>query len=485
MNSKITILLLSKICFCLGAVMAIPLLMAFYYSEPGAWAFLKAMVAAFAVGAAGTLYSGRPSLKNITVREGIGTVVFAWLLAGIICGLPLYFFGVLGPLDAYFESISGLTTTGATVITDLEVLPKCILFWRSLLHWIGGIGIIVIFVALLPQIGGGAVQLVNAEVSGFTNSRILPRIRTTAIALFYIYSLITIILTGILVMLGMSHFDAINHAFSAIATGGFSTYNSSVTYFDNVPIEIALGIFMILAGGNFALYYQAAQGDIKALYKDEEFRAYLALMAVLVVLITCNIVLCTDKYTWLEGLRHSFFQVASFGTTTGYVSHDYEQWPSFAKMLLAVAYLTGACAGSTAGGIKICRFVVLVKTVLSDIKRSLHPQMLLTVHYGNKSLPIGTIMRISRFFFLYIMVIITLAGINAFAGMDLEEAVFGIGACLSSVGPAFGSIGATGNYAEVPSLGKLAMTVAMVLGRLELFTALALLRSEFWKSDRW
>lgn len=485
MNINIILYLLGRISAMMGIALLVPMFVAVYYWEDGIRQFALAALCSVVLGYVFHLHGEDADYKDISVRDGIGTVFFAWVLAALLAGLPYYFMGILDPVAAYFESMSGLTTTGATAIANLEVLPRCVLFWRSLTHWIGGIGIIVLFVALLPQIAGSAVYLFNAEVSGFSNSRILPRIRTTAIALFYIYLLLTIILTGILKALGMSLYDAVNHACSAIATGGFSPYNTSIAHFQSPSIEYAIGIFMILAAGNFALYYQMTQSGIKVLWEDLEFKTYIFILAVITVLITANIVY-VNGYSLADGFRSAFFQVASFGSTTGYISDDYDKWPSFSKLLLAVMFFTGGCAGSTAGGIKVCRFIVLIKTVAAELRRTLHPQMLLNVYYGNKRLPVQTIINISRFFFVYILVVAALSLVLTLGGLSVEESIFGVATCISSVGPAFDSIGAAGNYAHLAASGKLALALAMLLGRLELFTALALLRSEYWRNNkRW
>lgn len=483
MNKKVIFYLLGKLCSTIAVIMLIPVFVALFYREECFVDFLLAIAVSAYLSFLLNNFAGDANGRDLSVREGIGTVFFSWMLTAVLSALPFIFTGILDPISAFFESMSGLTTTGATAIADLEVIPKSILFWRSLTHWIGGIGIIVLFVALLPQIAGGAVYLFNAEVTGFTNSRILPRIRSTAIALFYIYILMTIILTGILVGCGMTEFDAVNHAFSAVATGGFSTYNSSVGYFDSVAVEIFIGLFMLLAGGNFALYYQVSQSGIKALWRDLEFKVYIAVAVVITALITANIVY-VNGFSWAEGLRYAFFQVASFASTTGYVSYNYDEWPSFSKLMLAVMFLTGGCAGSTAGGIKICRFIVLVKTVFAELRRTLHPQMLLTVYYDKKVLPISTIVNISRFFFMYILVIVVLSFALATTGLPVEECIFGVASCISSVGPGFGSIGAVGNYAHIAPFGKIVLSIAMLLGRLEIFTVLALLRSEYWRSSK-
>lgn len=485
MNIKVILYLLGKISMLMGIIMFVPVTMAAYYQEDGGLEFGLAAILSVILGYFFQQHGQDAGHNDISVREGIGTVFFSWVLAAMLAGLPYWFMGILDPISAYFESMSGLTTTGATAIADLEVLPRSVLFWRSMTHWIGGIGIIVLFVALLPQIAGSAVYLFNAEVSGFTNSRILPRIRTTAIALFYIYLSLTVVLAVILNLLGMSVYDAVNHSCSAIATGGFSTYNNSVAHFQSASIEYVIGIFMVIAAGNFSLYYQITQSGIRTLWEDLEFKTYIFILTVVTIMITANIVY-VNGYSLLDGFRSAFFQVSSFGSTTGYVSDDYDKWPSFAKLLLAVMYFTGGCAGSTAGGIKISRFIVLMKMVAAELRCALHPQMLLNVYYDKRRLPVQTVVNISRFFFVYILVIAILSMVLTMEGLTVEEAVFGVASCISSVDSAFDSIGATSTYAAISPLSKLALALAMLLGRLELFTVLALLRSEYWRSSkRW
>lgn len=485
MNARVISFLLGKIAIFIGLAQIVNFVMAVYFGEECYREFILSIFFAIALGYGLENYGREVSYKDISVREGIGTVFFAWVLSAALAGVPFVLLGVLDPVSAYFEAMSGLTTTGATAIAALENLPKSLLFWRAMNHWIGGIGIIVLFVVLLPEIASGAVYLFNAEVTGFTSSRILPRIRTTAIALFYIYALITIILTGVLHALGLSVYDAVYHACSCIATGGFSNYDNSAAHFQSPMVEYALSFFMILAAGNFAVYYEVTQEGVQALWRDLEFRVYLLIVFVFTFAIAANIIF-VNGFGVEEGLRAALFHVTSFASTTGFVANDYDQWPSFSRMLLAVLFFTGGCAGSTAGGIKICRLIVLFKTVAAELRRTLHPQMLLTVYYGKARLAAATFTNIGRFFFMYIFIVALLTLAVTASGVAPEEAIFGVASCLASVGPAFGSIGATGNCAELPAGAKLAMSLAMLLGRLELFTALALLRSEYWrKSKRW
>ncbi len=465
--------------------MVVPLLLALCNGGDCFWDFLCSIAATLCLAFVLNKYGRNADTKDISVREGIGAVFFSWMLSALVAALPYVFAGILDPAGAFFESMSGFTTTGATALTAIDGLPPGILFWRSMTHWLGGIGIIVLFVALLPQISGGAVYLFNAEVSGFTNSRILPRIRTTAMALFYIYLALTLVLTVVLALAGLPLFSAVNHAFSTIATGGFSIYNDSIGHFKSAGIEFIIAVFMILAGGNFALYYHVMNSGIKVLWRDLEFKVYIGIIVVVTALITADIV-CVSGCAPLEGLRHAFFQTASFASTTGFVSYNYDEWPAFAKLLLAVMFFSGGCAGSTAGGIKICRFIALMKTVSGELRRMLHPQMLLTVYYDKKILPLSMVANISRFFFMYVLTIAILALAMSATGLPVEEAVFGVASCVSSVGPAFGSLGAQGNFAAVTPVGKIILSIAMLLGRLEFFTVLALLRSEYWRtSKRW
>lgn len=483
MNFSLIAFLLGRLSIALSGVLILPILMALIYDDSSAMAFAIATGISLLIGIGFIQYGSFDEKETISLREGFATVVFSWLLTCLICALPYIFLQILDPVSALFESMSGLTTTGATAITNLGILPKTVLFWRSFTHWLGGIGIIVLFIALLPQVAGGAAHLFNAEVSGFGTERLMPRIRTAAGALFCIYCLFTIIGTGFLVICGMSNFDAVNHAMSAIATGGFSTYDNSVMHYNNVSIELVLAAIMFLGGGNFALYYAITQRGVKTLWRDSEFKCYVSIIVILTALITLNVVF-VNKVDFFSGLRHSFFQVVSFATTTGFVSYDYDTWPSFSKLLLALLYLIGACAGSTAGGIKVGRFIVMGRAIMSEIRRAIHPQMILTVSFNNKLLPLSVIGGISRFFFVYIMTIAVMSLLVVATGLGLEESIFAVAACLSSVGPAFGAVGATGNYADINSFGKIILALTMLLGRLELFTMLALLRSEFWNSNR-
>lgn len=485
MNAKVMIYFLGKVCRALGFLQLCPLLLALYYGEDCSLAFFASAALAFATAKGCQRYGQRAEFTELSVREGIGTIFFAWLLAAVLAGVPYCLTGLLYPLDAFFESMSGLTTTGATVITDLDAAPRTLLFWRTLTCWAGGIGGIILFVVLLPQLAGSSAYLFNADGSGISSSRILPRLQTTAVALFYIYLLLTIILTGVLSILGLDTYDAMLHACSALATGGFSPYNDSVAHFQSTGVELALGIFMVLAAGNFAVYYQITQSGLRSLKQDPEFRAYLLLLGGVTLLISANIII-VQGYSVGDALLAAFFQVASFGSTTGLVTADYDQWPTFSKLLLGVLILVGGCAGSPAGGVKISRCLVLLKGVAMDVRRTLHPQLLFNVYYNKRYLPTQMLINISRFFFLYILLIGLLMLPVANSLPSAEQALFAVASCMGNVGPAFGELGPGGTYAQIGLGGKLALLLAMLLGRLELFTVLVLLRREYWRrSRRW
>lgn len=481
MDYKIIFSILGYICYALAALMAVPAAAAAYYGESlpeMLFSLLAACLCGYWLRGRGAgLYDG------VGLREGISGVVFGWLLAAFLGAFPYMAAGVLWPAEAFFESMSGFTTTGATVITAIDGLPRYLLLWRSMTNWIGGLAIISLFIAVLPQLAKGSAYLFNSEVEGNAGGRILPRIRSTAVAVFYIYVLLTIILTGCLVVLGMTEFDALNYALTTISTGGFAPHSNSVAQLQSVGVELVLALFMILAGGNFALYYHMTQSSVRVFYDNLEFKLYIGAILLATLAIMLDLV-AAGGYGAGEGLRHAFFQAASFCTTTGFASCNYDLWPAFAKLVMAFLFVMGGCSGSTAGGVKVSRFIVLVKSVFTELRRTLHPRMVFSVSYQGRQLPQSTIAYVSRFFFIYIFIGAALVlGVTA-SGLPLDDAVFGVFACLASVGPAFGSLGVASTFAEVPLLGKLVFALAMLAGRVELVLALVLLRREYWRSSK-
>lgn len=482
MNFRLLSFFLGKLCTTCAISLCLPLLLALFLGEDSILAFLGAIMSGASLGFLFIKY-GESEDVGITYREGVAIVGFGWLIITFLGSLPYVFTGVLDPISAFFESVSGFTTTGATAISQIEILPRSLLLWRSLTHWIGGIGIIVVFIALLPQIGGGAVHMFNAEVTGPTAERVLPRIKTTAIALCKIYAAFTMIEMAMLYLAGMTAFEAVNHSFSTIATGGFSTYDTSVVHFKSPLIEAIIAFFMMLAGGNFALYYMVGEKGLSVLWRDTEFKVYAVIIIAATFAITLNLYF-NNFFDGITSLRHSVFQVASIISTTGFVSNDFDVWPPFSKLCLVLLMFIGGCAGSTAGAIKVSRVVILVKTAFAHLKRSIHPSMVIDISMSGKTVPPSVIAGIARFFFLYIIIFAFLAFLMAMTGLTVVDSIGIIAATISSVGPALGVAGATCTYADITSFGKIVICLAMLLGRLELFTLLVLLRPEFWRSTR-
>ena len=485
MNTKVISYLLGKISVLMGMAQLINLGLALYYGESCYVQFIVSILLAVGLGY-GLQYYGRDAThKEISVREGIGTVFFAWILAAGLASVPFVLLQVLDPVSAYFEAMSGLTTTGATSISDLEVLPKSLLFWRAMNHWIGGIGIIVIFVALLPSMSGTAVYLYNAEVTGFSNSRILPRIRTTAIALFYIYLLLTIILTGILRGMGMSVYDAVYHACSCIATGGFSDYNTSVAHFKSPMIEYALSIFMVLAAGNFAVYYQVAQNGVKALWQDLEFKVYVVMVLCFTLAIAVNIIL-VNGYSLEGGFRSALFHVSTIVSSTGFAAgkFDFVAWGPMYWMPTLLLMAIGACAGSTGGGIKVLRILICAKSIIGEFVMQLHPKAILGIRVSGQIVASNHVRRALAYVVLFVVLVAAGTMLLSFMGCDVDT---GLGSCismLSNIGPGTGTTGPSSNFAHLPAASKWLLSFYMLIGRLEFFTVLFLFMPRFWKERK-
>lgn len=464
-----------------GMLMLIPLLLGVYDSDPSA--------KAFAITASGTMLLGLVLWRKgriqgqggLGVREGFAAVAGIWIIASLLGALPYCLSGYIpNYLDALFESTSGLTATGATIVNDIEVLPRSLLLWRSLTHWLGGMGIIVFFIVLLPKAGMGAIHLFKAEVPGPDNERLSPKIRETAKILWGIYSGFTILGIILLKLAGMPLFDAINHSFSCMATGGFSTKNASVGAYNSLAIELILIVFMILSGVNFTIYINTWRKGSVNLIRNTELRVYLATIAVTTLIITASLML-QREYEWGFALRESAFQVVSVITTTGFVITDFDIWPSVTKMLLFFLMFVGGCAASTAGGMKMARIILLFKMGVAQIKQAIHPQLVTNVVSGNKVVEPVILKNVTRYFFLFIFVFTVASVILAACGFEPFDAMGAAIATLGNSGPGFGAVGPTTTYASVVPLGKVVMIVCMLLGRLELMTFLVLIQPEFWR----
>ncbi|MEG1726885.1 MAG: TrkH family potassium uptake protein [Acidaminococcaceae bacterium] len=482
MNFNIVCYLLGRLCMACVMALGVPLVLAVFFKEAAWEAFVLTITVGIVLGLV-FLKLGKMEDERITFREGVAVVGCGWIVITMLGALPYVFTGTLDPVSAFFESVSGFTTTGATTISALATVPLSVIFWRSLTHWLGGIGIIVIFIALLPHVGSGIVHMFNAEVTGPSAERVLPRIKTTAAALCKIYVLFTAIEMVLLYFAGMSVFDAVTNSFSTVATGGFANNDASIVAYHSPLIEGIIAFFMIVAGGNFALYYMVSKKGWRTLWEDTEFKFYILIIAIITGAISLNL-FCRGFFNGVESFRYAVFQVASIISTTGFVSNDFDVWPAFSKLCLILLMFIGGCAGSTAGGIKVTRIVILCKLALAELKRVIHPSMVAKVTMNGKQIPDSIIAGITRFFFLYVVLFAFFTFLMVATGLTVMDSIGVISATISSVGPALGVAGATCTYATITPFGKLVICAAMLLGRLELFTLMVLLRPEFWRSTR-
>jgi trk system potassium uptake protein len=419
--------------------------------------------------------------EEIRRREGYLIVTLGWLAMSIFGALPFIIHGSIpNYTDAFFETMSGFTTTGATIIKDIEAIPYGLLFWRSLTQWLGGMGIIVLSLAILPILGIGGMQLFSAEVPGPTKDKIHPRVKETAKRLWGIYFALTIAETGLLLAGGMNLFDAVNHSFTTMATGGFSTKNASIGYYTSPFIQYTIILFMILAGTNFTVHYFALHGKFEFLKRNNEFRFYIFLIAAFTLLVFI-LHLSKELFDFEETFRQSLFHVVSLITTTGYVLSDYENWAPFTRILFFILLFIGGCAGSTGGGIKVVRHFLLFKNSLLELKRLVHPRAVIPVRVNERSISPQIILNVQAFFIFYILIFVFGSVIMSLLGLDFVSSLGAVATCLGNVGPGFGHVGPISNFSAIPETGKWFLTFLMLLGRLELFTVLIIFSSAFWK----
>lgn len=425
-----------------------------------------------------------PGNNAIKKREGYLIVAVGWLVMAVFGMLPYVLSGVIPQISsALFEAISGTTTTGATVLTDIEVVPKGVLYWRSLTQWIGGMGIVVLTVAIFPILGIGGIELFVAEAPGPTSDKIHPRIQETAKRLWLVYVALTGMLAILLVLAGMSWYEAINHAFTTMATGGFSTRNDSIAAFAHLPlIQYIIIAFMFLAGTNFTLIYFGLKGKFNKVWKSDEFRAYLFLLALLTIVVTL-VVKTKTGLGWENSFRDSLFQIVSVITTTGFVSADYTAWGSSMTMLFFIMLFLGASAGSTSGGIKLIRHLVFFKNSILEFKRILHPRALVPLKLNGQVVTGRILMHIIIFLLLYLILFVIGVIGASIMGLDFMTAVGAVATSLGNVGPGIGNVGPVDNFAWLPEHLKLFLAFLMLLGRLEIFTILVLFTPYFWKSN--
>lgn len=459
-----------------SVALLLPLLIALWYHESIWWVFPVSAAVSASLGA--ILIFSIKSEEDLGYREGFAVVAFSWILAGAIGALPYILSGVLSPVDALFESVSGFTTTGSTVFEKLENLPRGLLFWRSLSQWLGGMGIIVLSLAILPFLGIGGAQLYQAEVPGLVKDRLTPRIQDTARILWSVYVLFTLVETLLLLLGGLSPYEAISHAFTTMATGGFSTRTASIGAFDSAYIDYVVTFFMFLAGTNFALHYRALKGDLKVYLQDEEFRFYF--MVTLLATLLC-LIFTLPKYGLISAFRYGTFQVVSIMTTTGYGTADYDAWPQILRLMMVILMCFGGMAGSTGGGVKQVRMLLFFRFIKIQFRKLLHPRAVETLKYQGERVPQEVIQSLFGFLALYLLIFLAASFIVCAQGVDLETGVSAVAATLNNIGPGLAKVGPTQNFAHLSDLSKLVLTFCMLAGRLELFPMMIILTRSYWK----
>ncbi len=419
--------------------------------------------------------------KEITKREGYVIVTTGWIVMSAFGAIPFVIHGSIpGYTDAFFETMSGFTTTGASILNNIEAVPQGLLYWRSLTQWLGGMGIIVLSLAILPLLGIGGMQLFIAEVPGPTKDKMHPRVKETAKRLWGIYVIFTGAEALLLMFGGMSFFDAVNHSFTTMATGGFSTKNTSIAYYTSPFIQYVIIFFMFLAGTNFTIHYLALHGKFDFFKRNDEFKYYLFFLigATLLILFIHR---PHHTFNFEESVRQSLFHVTSLVTTTGYVTSDYENWAPFSRMIFFILLFVGGCAGSTGGGIKIVRHTLLSKNSILELKRLMHPRAIIPVRLNGRAISPDIISNVLAFFLFYIFIFVLGSMILSFMGQDFVTSAGAVATCLGNVGPGIGTVGPVSNFAHLPDTAKWFLSFLMLMGRLELFTVLIILSPAFWK----
>ncbi len=484
MHFKLVFNIISVLFLVIGGFMLLPLGIAFTNGElVCAIAFLETITIIMSLGVIINLVTRKGKSNNFSAKDGFFMVSFSWIIASVAGALPFFLSGVIPSYaDAFFETMSGFTTTGASILTEIQTLPKSILFWRSLTHWLGGMGIVVLTVAIMPLLGISGVKMLSAESPGPTMDKMTHKITHMAKILWIIYLGMTVLETILLLFGGMNLFDSLTHTFGTLATGGFSTKNSSVGHYDSAYIDIVITVFMILAGLNFGLYYRVLTGNMQELKKNTELKAYLLIFIIATIL--AAIPLTGKIYTsFSESLRFSSFQVASIITTTGFATTDFDIWPSFSKYILFAMMFIGGCSGSTGGGIKVIRIATLFKQAVTEMKRMTSPRGVFSTRMNGNIVKKDLIYTILGFVSLYIMLLMLTTGVVASAPgeYNLITCFSTALATVGNIGPGFSLVGPTMNYAFFPDYVKWFLSFAMMAGRLEIYTVLILFTPYFWQ----
>lgn len=482
MNYGIVLKVLGSILIVESILMLPSYFIAIYTNGADKSAFLFAILLTFIIGL--FLLLRKKVSNQISAKDGLAIVTLGWIVVSLLGAIPLYVAGTTNNyVDAFFEIVSGFTTTGATIFTDVEALPLGTLFWRSLTHWIGGMGILVFTLALLPALGIGGFQILKAEAPGPVAGKIAPRVRDTAKILYTTYFILTLAQVILLYLGGMSLFDSFVYTFGTVGTGGFATKNTSLGYYNSTYIHLVIAFFMIISGINFSHLHSLFKGRIKDVLKDDELRLYLGIIVVSTILIAINLFFNNFYDSMATSIRDSFFQVSSIITTTAYTTVDFDLWPSFSKGILFLLMFIGGSAGSTAGGMKIIRILVMLKLIRREISRTFHPRAILPIKINGKVMGNERVAGINSFLALYMLIFVVSSLLVTLEGIDIHSATSTVVAALSNIGTGFGFIGPAHNYAGFHQITKIFLTALMLLGRLELFTIIALIAPKNWRSE--
>lgn len=466
-----------------AVAMLFPLLIALYEKETSSvWAFLATIVLLLALGL--PLSRRAPQNKSIYAKEGFWIVAFAWVIISFFGSLPYVFSGAIPSfLNAFFESVSGFTTTGASILADVESLPASLLFWRSLTHWLGGMGVLILILSISSLTGGNSLHLIRAESTGPAPSKLVPKIKDTAKILYSIYLGLSLLQIIMLCLGGMSFFDSLVNTFSTAGTGGFAVKNSSIGAYDSVYLEMVIGVFMLLFGINFHVLYLVLIRHFRQAARHEELWAYLIIVAIAVITISLDL-FNTAYHSLGESARYAFFQTVSTITTSGFMTADYNNWPAYSKSVLLLLMFLGACAGSTAGGVKIDRLVIVVKNAFRHLRKLAHPRSVDVVHYNGKKLEEDTIGSVYLFFSLYFMIFAVSIVVLSLGGYSLETTFSAVLATINNIGPGFDQVGPMANYDFIFPAGKIMLIFNMLVGRLEIFPIIMLFAPGLWRIGR-
>lgn len=479
MNNKVILKCLGILLMSEAGLMVLPLLVSLYYGEAEYTSFLYTIIILLVVGFCG--YMVKPGIRNIYARDGFAIVALGWILISVFGGLPFLLSGVMSnPADAFFEASSGFTTTGATILPNVEGLPNGIMFWRSFTHWVGGMGVLVFTMAVLPLMGTGTMQIMKAESPGPNPGKLVPKLAHTAKILYIIYIVITLLEIILLKLGGMSMLDSCIHTFGTVGTGGFSNKNLSIGAYNSIYIETVITIFMIACGVNFGLYYAALKGGIKSIFRDDEFKVYMGIIIASIMLITINLMGTVCDSIW-QAFRYSAFQVGSIITTTGYATTDFNSWPTFSKMILVLLMFAGACAGSTGGGMKNIRLLIQAKLAKKSIIKIIHPNSVYVVMVNGKAVDKETLREVPVYLSLYMALTVAAILVLSIEGKDFTTTVTAVAATIGNIGPGLGEVGPLGNFGGFNNLSKLVMSFCMILGRIEIYPILITMMPSAWK----